>query len=143
MCFTIWMRCTILFTVISNSVGTAEGSCTFTCKVHDSSAYHHTVWEVSEAMAPYGGCPLLHELWPNMTTECGSFHGQATEESPSQCFVSEFSATATKNLNSTSVTCFYVVNGHVETKGSGLLEVIGTYMYILHCMAIANILLDN
>lgn len=143
MYFTTLTRC-MLLTVISSCIRSTQGSCTqpvfqtppphcpgeraiFTCKVHDSSTHHRTVWEVSEAIAPYGGCPLLHELWPHMTTECGSFHGEATEESPSQCFVSQFSATATKNLNGASVTCFYVANGYVETKGSGVLEVISKY----------------
>ena len=145
MCITTLTRCFIpltILTVLSSLIGSAEGSCTqpvfqappahcpgeravFTCKVDDSSTDHHTVWEVSEAIAPYGGCPLLHDLWPHMTIECGSFHGRATEESPSQCFISEFSATAATSLNGTSVTCFYVRNGYIETRGSGVLQVIG------------------
>ena len=98
----------------------------FTCKSHDSSSNHRTVWLVSEASAPYGGCRLLHYLWPQTTTQCGSFHVQAITESPDNCFVSEISVTATEALNDTAVTCYYVDGSPNEIRGSGILQVIGT-----------------
>lgn len=101
----------------------------FTCKSHDPSElpYHRTVWEVNESIAPYGGCPLHHQSWPDVTAECGSFHARATEESPVDCFVSELSVTVTLGLNGTLVTCYYVDDGPSTNRirGSGILQVIG------------------
>ena len=97
----------------------------FTCKSHDSSSNHRTVWLVSEASAPYGGCRLLHPLWPQATTQCGSFHGQAITEYPDNCFVSEMSVAVTDVLNGTTITCYYVDGGPNEIRGSGVLQVIG------------------
>ena len=97
----------------------------FICRTDDSDEYHRTVWEVNEEGAPYGGCALLHYRWPNTTTQCGSFYGKSLAESPSKCFVSQFSVTATLGLNGTSVICHYVDGLNNQVRGTALLQVTG------------------
>ena len=97
----------------------------FSCKSFDDSERHRTVWEVSEAVAPLGGCPLLHFTGPMSTVLCGSFTGKLLEESPDGCFHSELSVKATLALHGTSVVCLFIDGGPVDTRGTGTLHVVG------------------
>ena len=101
---------------------------TFVCKSQDDTEIRTTVWDVSEPLAPYGGCPLLHYLWPETSVICGSFTGHSTDESPNACFHSELRVTATLALNGSNVTCYFAADeGQVYTRGTGNLQVIGIY----------------
>lgn len=104
-------------------------SAVFVCQNDDSTGYYRTVWEVDEEGAPYGGCPLLHPLWPDTTYQCGSFFGKATAIFPSNCFVSDFTVTITHALNGTSVICHFVDGINNQVRGRALLQVIGTIYY--------------
>ena len=121
---------------------TAEGACSepmftappptcpgqtalFSCKTHDDTRIHRSVWVVSEATAPYGGCPLVHYAWPDDSVGCGSFTGHSAGEIPGNCFHTELSVTATLALNATSVACYFADGGPPDLIGSTTLLVIG------------------
>ena len=97
----------------------------FLCTSQDDTDLHSTVWRVSDPMAPYGGCPLLHDLWPETSVFCGSFTGYSTKETPSNCFHSELRVNATPALNGTSVVCYFADGGPVYIQGTGNLDIIG------------------
>ena len=108
----------------------------FTCTSYEEAEppYGHTTWVVGESTAPQYGCALIHRKWSlsQNTVQCGSFLGRSTTESPTDCFNSELTVTATLALNNTSVECLFVPILGNRRVGNGTLEVIGIALTVYH-----------